>query len=87
MATEKFSFKGSDGKTYRIPKFSNLPTGALRKARKADDDLDRAFLIIENVMGENSPELAAIDGMTIEQFGEFVKAWTQGAPVGELSGS
>jgi hypothetical protein len=87
MSAEKFSFKGPDGKTYKIPHFKNLPTGALRKARKASDDLDRAFLIIENVMGEDSPELKAIDNMTVEQFGEFVKSWTQGAPAGELSGS
>lgn len=71
------------GKKYRIPSFKDLPTGALRRARNATDDLDKAFLIVEGVMGENSPELLAIDRMTISEFGEFVKAWTQGAPVGE----
>lgn len=75
------------GKLYRIPKFSNLPAGALRKARKATDDLDKAFTIIESVMGENSPELDAVDRMTVEEFGEFVKGWTEGASVGESSGS
>lgn len=71
------------GKKYRIPSFKDLPTGALRRARSASDDLDKAFLIVENVMGEDSPELLAIDRMTISEFGEFVKAWTQGAPMGE----
>ena len=71
------------GKLYRIPQFQNLPTGALRRARHASDDLDKAFLIIESVMGESSPELAAVDSMTLTEFGEFVKAWTQGAPMGE----
>jgi len=77
-----FEFE-QDGKLYRIPLFKDLPTGALRRSRNATDDLDKAFLIIEGVMGENSPELSAIDRMTISEFGEFVKAWTQGAPVGE----
>jgi hypothetical protein len=71
------------GKTYSIPSFKDLPTGALRRARSATDDLDKAFLIVENVMGEDSPELAAIDKMTISEFGDFVKGWTQGAPMGE----
>lgn len=71
------------GKKYRIPLFKDLPTGALRRSRNATDDLDKAFQIIESVMGENSPELQAVDQMTISEFGEFVKAWTQGAPVGE----
>lgn len=78
----KFEFEHG-GKTFHIPKFQDLPTGVLRRTRKAADDLDKAFLIIENVMGENSPELNAIDNMSISEFGEFVKAWTQGAPMGE----
>lgn len=77
-----FEFE-QNGKTYQIPSFKDLPTGALRRARSATDDLDKAFLIVEGVMGEDSPELKAIDRMTISEFGEFVKAWTQGAPVGE----
>jgi hypothetical protein len=77
-----FEFE-QNGKTYRIPSFKDLPTGALRRARSATDDLDKAFLIVEGVLGEDSPELKAIDRMTISEFGEFVKAWTQGAPVGE----
>lgn len=71
------------GETYRIPQFKDLPTGALRRSRNANDDLDKAFQIIESVMGEDSPELHAVDRMTISEFGEFVKAWTQGAPMGE----
>lgn len=80
--TNDFEFE-HDGKLYRIPQFQELPTGALRKARNAADDLDKAFLIIEHVMGENSPELNAVDHMTLKEFGEFVRAWTQGAPMGE----
>lgn len=82
----KFAFEHG-GKTYFIPKFSDLPAGALRKARKGVDDLDKAFTIIEYVMGEDSPEIAAVDGMSVAEFGEFVKSWTGGTSVGESSGS
>lgn len=86
MTLEKFSFK-SKNKTYSIPLFSDLPAGALRKARKSDDDLDKAFTIIEFVMGEDSPELKAVDDMTVQEFSSFLQEWTGGASVGELSGS
>ncbi len=82
----KFAFEHG-GKQFFIPKFSDLPAGALRKARKGVDDLDKAFTIIEYVMGEDSPEIAAVDGMSVAEFGEFVKSWTGGTSVGESSGS
>lgn len=82
----KFAFEHG-GKKFFIPKFSDLPAGALRKARKGVDDLDKAFTIIEYVMGEDSPEIAAVDGMSVAEFGEFVKSWTGGTSVGESSGS
>lgn len=82
----KFTFTQS-GKKYTIPRFSDIPTGVLRKARKADDDLDRVFTILEVTLGEDCPELDAIDRMTTAEFGEFLTAWTGGAPVGESSGS
>jgi hypothetical protein len=81
-----FTFE-HDGKTFSIPRFSDLPAGALRKARKSDDDLDKAFTIIEYVMGEDSEELSAVDHMTVSEFAEFVKDWTGGTSVGESSGS
>ena len=84
--TDPFTFE-QGGKQYSIPKFSDLPAGALRSSRKASDDLDKAFTIIEYVMGEDSPELLAVDNMTVAEFGDFVKAWTDGASVGESSGS
>lgn len=85
-AHNMFEFE-QGGKKFYIPKFSNLPAGALRKARKATDDLDKAFIIIESAMGEDSKELEAVDRMTVEEFGEFVKSWTEGASMGESSGS
>lgn len=86
QAHAMFEFE-HDGNVYRIPKFADLPAGALRKARKGVDDLDKAFTILEAVMGEGSPELDAVDLMTTAEFGEFLKNWTEGAGMGESSGS
>lgn len=83
---KKFTFK-QDGKTYSIPAFSDLPMGVVRKARKATDEADTAFTIIESVMGEDSPELNAVDSMNAEQFQAFIAGWTQGAGAGEALSS
>lgn len=87
MAAKKTHTFESEGKSYTIPAFSALPVGAVRKARKAKDDADQAFTILENVLGEDSPELAAVDAMDSEAFEAFLTGWTQGAPVGESSDS
>ena len=73
--------------TYEIPSFSELPMGAVRKARKATDDIDKAFIIIEEVLGENAPALQALDSMKAAEFQKFLEGWTQGATLGESSGS
>lgn len=77
----------SNGNKFTIPSFSSLPTRALRKSRKATDEMDKAFTILEEAIGADSKEIAIIDEMTVEEFGEFVQAWTGGAPVGESSDS
>lgn len=76
-----------DGTSYSIPAFSELPVGAIRKARKAKDDTDMAFTILEQVIGEDSPALEALDTLTADSFGDWLTGWTQGAPVGESSSS
>lgn len=75
------------GKTFTIPAFSALPMGAIRKARKAKDEGDQVFTIIEIMLGEDSPELAALDAMDGDEFQVFIAGWTQGAPLGESSSS
>jgi hypothetical protein len=72
-----------NGKDFTVPAFAKLPMGALRKARKADDDGDKAFIILEFVLGEDSPELAALDTMDAKEFAAWLEGWTQGAPLGE----
>lgn len=76
-----------DGEKYTIPAFASIPSGALRRARKAADDLDKAYTILEFTLGVDSVELDALDRMTVEELGDFVKAWTDGVSVGESSDS
>ncbi len=83
MATEDLKFKFEHkGKTYTIPRFQDQSAGTLRKARKAKNDTDMAFTILEATVGEG-PELDALDDMSLEEFGAFVKEWTGGVTPGE----
>lgn len=84
--SKTFKFE-QGGKTFTIPSFSSLPMGATRKARKGKDEIDSVFIIVEETMGEGSPELAAIDAMDAAEFNAFLEAWTEGAGVGEASSS
>jgi hypothetical protein len=61
--------------------------GAIRKGRKAKDEADQLFTMLEAVMPEGSPELDAIDSMDADEFKTFMESWTQGAPLGESSSS
>ena len=76
-----------NGTEFTVPSFSDVPVGVIRKSRKAKDDGDRAFTILESVMGEGSPELDAVDDMSSSEFQSFIEGWTQGAPMGESSSS
>jgi hypothetical protein len=85
-ASKTYTFE-HNGKKFTIPAMNALPMGVLRKSRKAADEMDRAFMILEELMGENSPELKAVDSMDADAFNEFLTGWTQGAPLGESSSS
>lgn len=84
--SKTFTFT-QNGETHTIPTLAAMPVGAIRKARKAKDDTDQVFTILESTIGEDSPALAAIDTMDGEQFEAFMTGWTQGAPLGESSDS
>lgn len=84
MSAKGFTFTHG-GKKVTLPLFSNVPVGALRASRNATDDMDRAFLILENVLDDKT--LAIIDSMSVSEFGEVLTGWTTGAPVGESSES
>lgn len=68
-----------DGKEYVFPLFKDVKMGVMRKARKAKDDSDMLFTIIEEILGEDSEELAMIDNLSGEEFEQFVNGWLQGA--------
>jgi pyruvate dehydrogenase complex dehydrogenase (E1) component len=76
-----------NGQTYSVPSFDQIPTGALRKARKADDEMDKAFTILEEALGVDSPVLAVVDSMTVSDFATWLEGWTAGVRLGESSDS
>jgi hypothetical protein len=86
MSNKTFSFE-YEGTKYEIPSISELPNGILRKTRKIEDELDKSYTILEELLGIDSKELKALDKMTVEQFSEVIQKWTSGASLGESSGS
>ena len=72
-----------NGKSYTIPSLKSLPMGAVRKARKTNDEAEKVFIILESVLDEDSAELKAVDSMNADEFQSFLEGWTQGASVGE----
>jgi hypothetical protein len=90
-AKDSYKFE-HNGNTYEVPPFSSAPAGVLRRARKAADEMDKAFTILEGIIGEDSPAFAAIDSMSLDEFGAWLQGWigaTGSSPVslGESSGS
>ncbi len=73
--------------TLTLPHFSRINGGALRKARKAANEMDQFFTLIEEFCGDPSPELAHLDRLPLVELGELFVQWTQGASVGESSSS
>lgn len=80
MSAKGYTFT-HEGKKIVLPSFSEIPVGALRKARNATDEMDKSFLIFESVLDEKTLEV--LDTLTVKQLGEVIAGWTSGAPVGE----
>jgi hypothetical protein len=76
----KFTIKD---KTYEIPDLVDVPSGAVRKARRSGDLTDQAFTLLESVVEENSEVMAALDTLSVKEIGVWFKGWTQGADLGE----
>jgi hypothetical protein len=85
MAAE-YTFE-HNGKKFTVPAFTEVPVGAIRKARKEKDETGQAFAIMESILGEESEALKAVDTMKPEEFSAWLEGWTQGAPLGESSSS
>lgn len=86
MALEQYHFT-INGEEYAVPHFNNIPVGVIRKSRKAKDEMDQVFTILELTLGEDSEVLEAVDSLDGNEFQAWLKGWTQGAPVGESSSS
>lgn len=74
MSEEVFEFTGKDGKKYKLPK--KFKSGVLRKARKAKDEMDYFFTILESVADDKT--LDALDEFDHEELGELALEWFQG---------
>jgi hypothetical protein len=82
MTAEFYSFKHK-GKTHKLPLLTALPMGAIRKARKAVDEGDKMFIILESFLDEDSDTLKAIDTMDSAEFAKLLSGWSGGAGLGE----
>jgi hypothetical protein len=72
-----------NGETFELPNIQQIKPGAWRKARKGTDEMDKAFLLLEFALGEDSPTLAALDDLEPVAFNELIEKWMQGAAPGE----
>ena len=72
-----------NGQQFEIPNFADLPLGALRKARKTDNELDATFELLEHVTQDCPETLQAIDTLSVTEFGEWFENWAGGASLGE----
>ena len=77
-----FTFKYND-KEYTLPAINKLPNGVLRKTRHIEDEVDKAYSIVEILLEKQPETLEAFDDMTVEEFIAIITEWTQGASLGE----
>jgi hypothetical protein len=66
-----------------LPHFAKITGGPLRKARKAQNEMDQFYTLIEELCGDPSPELDLLDKLPVIEQGELFQKWTQGAQLGE----
>lgn len=84
--TKAFTFTYA-GKEYTMPSIKSIPNGVIRKTRNIADEVDKSYTIIELILGEDSETLKVLDEMSVEEFTVVIYEWTQGASLGESSGS
>ncbi|QHF24100.1 hypothetical protein GTU73_08805 [Rathayibacter sp. VKM Ac-2804] len=83
---EKFHYTLADGFELVVPRFENIPIGALRAARKLQP-LDQVFTLLEGVLTEE--QLEHLDVLDRNGFNDFMRAWKGGSEIdlGESSAS
>lgn len=80
----KFNINGKD---FEIPALADIPAGAFRKARTAGNEMDKAFVILEETLGQDSEELAAVDSLSMTELVKWLEGWTNGVSLGESQSS
>ena len=69
---EKFHYPLPDGGEIVVPKYKNIPAGLARRSR-TENPGNQIMTFLEELC---TPEdLAKLDGLSLEQFGEFAQAW------------
>lgn len=83
---ESFHYPLPDGGEIVLPKYKHVPAGIARKARDQHVG-NQIWTFVEALCPPE--ELAKLDGLTVEQFGEFAQAWQKDSTVkpGESSAS
>lgn len=76
-----------NGKTYELPDIRSVKPGIMRKARKGENEMDKTFLLLELLLGDDSEIMLALDDLDPEDFNKVITDWLQGAQLGESSGS
>lgn len=88
MATEKFHYTTKAGEKIVLPKFDQIPTGVIRRTRNLPAE-EQMFAVLEAYLGDETPEMEAIDKLPTGELQKFVSAWQKdaGISVGESSAS
>lgn len=72
-------------KKITLPSMTWLKPGLIRKIRKLNGT-DRLYTLLEEILGEDSPEMKIVDDMDPDAFADMCKAWndhSQGVGLGE----
>jgi hypothetical protein len=72
-----------NGSSYELPDIKTVKPGVMRKARKGENEMDKTFLLLELLLGDDSPTMLALDDLTPEDFNKVIGDWLQGAQLGE----
>lgn len=70
-----------------LPHPVHMPAGIIRKVRKLDDQVEQFYFLVEQMLGEDSAEIAILDNLPMWEMGEVFQKWSEGAQLGESSRS
>lgn len=62
--------------TVELPSLKNLPPKVSRRTRKLNSE-DRFWTTLEILLGEDSPEIEALEGLDADTFEDFSNGWSE----------